>query len=167
MRKRFAAIFVALLALASLFFSTGAALATNAPPVTPVLTEISTSHAASARVDLVAFRFEGAAPTCTATYVPRSGLIADPSGKRLLVAGRSFVKVTCHPATAHDEQGRTTVAGNLFSARTTNVIQIKLGGDFEAVLTYFVGLRQGQPAPPVQPSVSTSGNTVVVGIPTN
>jgi hypothetical protein len=30
-----------------------------------------------------------------------------------------------------------------------------LGGDFEAVLTYFAGLRRGQPAPPVQPNVST------------
>jgi hypothetical protein len=94
-------------------------------------------------------------------------LIADPSGQRLFVAGQSFVKVTCSPAAAHDEQGQPTVPGNLFPTGTTNVIQIKLGGDFEAVLTYFIGLRQGQPAPPVQPAASTQGDTVVVGIPTN
>ncbi|WP_131767282.1 AMIN-like domain-containing (lipo)protein [Candidatus Frankia meridionalis] len=128
--------------------------------------KISTSHAASARTDLVTFRFRGAAPTCTAAYVPRSELIADPSGQRLFVPGRSFVKVTCHPATAHNEQGQPTAPGNLFSLRTTNIIKIKLGGDFEAVLTYFVGLRQRQPAPPVHPTVNTQGNTVVVGIPT-
>ena len=77
------------------------------------------------------------------------------------------MKVTCHPAAAHDAQGQPTAPRNLFSGTTTNVIQVKLGGDFEAVLTYFVGLRQGQPAPPVQPTVSTQGNMAVVGIPTN
>ncbi|EFC79044.1 hypothetical protein FrEUN1fDRAFT_7838 [Parafrankia sp. EUN1f] len=137
-------------------------------PVTPVLTGISAAHAASARADLVRFHFQLAAPSeVTARYVPTSELIQDGSGLPVAVRGRSFVKVVFHNAAAHDEQGRATAPRNLFPIRvTTNVVQVRSGGDFEGVVTYFIGLRQSAPGPRVQPTVQHTGTSVIVAIPT-
>ncbi|WP_026311514.1 AMIN-like domain-containing (lipo)protein [Parafrankia elaeagni] len=138
-------------------------------PVTPVLTGISAAHAASARADLIRFHFRPAAPSeATARYVPASELIQDGSGLPVAVRGRSFVKVVFHNAAAHDEEGRATTAPrNLFPVRaTTNVVQVQSGGDFEGVVTYFIGLREPAPGPQVQPTVQHAGTSVIVAIPT-
>ncbi|OHV31676.1 hypothetical protein CC117_25425 [Parafrankia colletiae] len=139
-----------------------------AAPVMPVLTGISTAHAASARADLIRFHFRPAAPSeATARYVPASELIQDGSGLPVAVRGRSFVKVVFHNAAAHDEKGRATAPRNLFPVRaTTNVVQVRSGGDFEGVVTYFIGLREPAPGPQVQPTVQHTGTSVIVAIPT-
>ncbi|WP_232292007.1 hypothetical protein [Frankia sp. QA3] len=145
-----------------------AAPVTPVTPVTPVLTRISAAHAASARADLVRFHFQPAAPSeVTARYVPASELIQDGSGLPVAVRGRSFVKVVFRNAAAHDEEGRATAPRNLFPVRaTTNVVQARSGGDFEGVVTYFIGLRQRAPGPQVQPTVQYIGTSVIVAIPT-
>ena len=139
-----------------------------ATPLVPVLKKIDTAHAASARVDLVRFRFRHAAPAdVTARYVPRSALIQDGSGLPVAVRGQSFVQVVFRGAAAHDERGRPTAPRDLFPVpATTNVVQIRLGGDFEGVVTYFIGLRGPAPAPSVHPTVERTGADVTVGIPT-
>jgi len=141
------------------------------PPATalmPVLEGIHTAHAASARVDLVRFRFRPAAATdVTARYVPRSALIQDGSGLPVAVRGQSFVQVVFRGAVAHDEHGRATAPRDLFPVRaTTNVVQVRLGGDFEGVVTYFIGLREPAPASRVHPTVQRTNADVTVAIPT-
>ncbi|OHV39781.1 hypothetical protein BBK14_32780 [Parafrankia soli] len=137
-------------------------------PVMPVLTGISAAHAASAHADLIRFHFQLAAPAeVTVQYVPASELIQDGSGLPVAVRGRSFVKVVFHNAAAHDEEGRATAPRNLFPVRaTTNVVQVRSGGDFEGVVTYFIGLRQPAPGPQVQPTAQHTGTSVIVAIPT-
>jgi hypothetical protein len=139
-----------------------------ATPVIPVLKGIHTAHAASARVDFVGFRFRPAVPTdITAQYVPRSALVADASGLPLAVRGRSFVRVVFRGAAAHDERGKPTAPRDLFPVpTTTNVMEVRLGGDFEGVVTYFIGLRGPAPAHGVHPTVQRTKTDVTVAIPT-
>ncbi|MBL7496920.1 hypothetical protein I6A84_23585 [Frankia sp. CNm7] len=139
-----------------------------ATPVQPVLTGIHTAHAASARADLVRFRFRPLAPTdVAARYVPRSALVQDGSGLPVAVRGQSFVQVVFQGTAAHDENGRPTAPRNLFPVPgTTNVVQIRSGGDFEGVVTYFIGLRAPAPPTGVHPTVQCSGTEVTVAIPT-
>jgi|GEM_PF-2772605 len=139
-----------------------------ARPIIPVLKGIHTAHAASARVDLVRFRFRPVAPAdVTARYVPRSALIQDGSGLPVAVRGQSFVQVVFRGAAAHNERGRTTAPRDLLPVpATTNVVQVRLGGDFEGVVTYFIGLREPAPAPAVHPAVQCTDADVTVAIPT-
>ncbi|OHV29123.1 MULTISPECIES: AMIN-like domain-containing (lipo)protein [Pseudofrankia] len=139
-----------------------------ATPVVPVLTSIHTVHAASAHADLIRFGFQPAAPMdVTARYVPRSALIQDGSGLPVAVRGQSFVQVVLRGAAAHDERGGPTAPRDLFPVpATTNVVQVRLGGDFEGVVTYFIGLREPAPAPPVHPAVDRMEGCVTVSIPT-
>jgi len=139
-----------------------------ATPLTPVLEGIHTAHAASAHADLVRFRFRPAAPTdVTTRYVPRSALIQDGSGLPIPVRGQSFVQVVFRGAAAHDERGRTTAPSDLCPVpATTNVVQVRLGGDFEGVVTYFIGLREPAPASHVHPTVQRTNSDVTVAIPT-
>ena len=44
------------------------------------------------------------------------------------------------PAQAHNDQGQSTASTHIYG-RLRNVRQIKNAGDFEAVLTYGIGLR--------------------------
>lgn len=138
-----------------------------ATPTQPLLTGITAAHAASARADLLHFNFHPSAPTAvTARYVPASELVQDGSGLPVTLRGRSFVQVVFHNAVAHDERGRLTAPRTLFPVRTTtNVVQVRLGGDFEGVVTYFVGLRQPAPGPRVHPTVQHTGTGVTVAIP--
>jgi hypothetical protein len=139
-----------------------------AAPVTRVLTSIHTRHAASARVDLVRFHFRPIAPTdVTARYVSRSELIQDGSGLPIAVRGQSFVAVVFRGAAAHNERGRPTAPLNVYPVpATTNVVQIRSGGDFEGVVTYFIGLREPAPGPTVHPTLEIRNGDVTVGIPT-
>ncbi|KDA41738.1 MULTISPECIES: hypothetical protein [unclassified Frankia] len=167
MRRIAAAISAVLLLTLSLVF-TEAGVSRAAPPVTPVLMHIRFAHAASARVDIVTFVFRPSAPKdVRAEYVPRSGLIQDGSGNRVFVLGRSFVKVTFHNSAAHNIEGRPAAPRNLFPlGRTTNVVHVKQGGDFEGVVTYYLGLCGRRPAPPAHPTVSSVGRDVILSIPT-
>jgi len=141
--------------------------ASTAHPTIPVLTRISTAHAASADVDFVRFHFRPHTPAdVTARYVPASALVQDGSGLPLTVRGRSFVQVVFRGAAAHDKHGGVTAPRDLFPVRgTTNILQVRLGGDFEGVVTYFIGLCEPAPGPQVHPTVERTGTSVIVAIP--
>lgn len=89
--------------------------------------------------DRVVFEFDGALPSQhNVEYVPE--ITADASGDPIPMFGSAFLAVTFHSATAHDETSFLT------PERTTcglpNVIQVVRSGDFEAVLSFGIGLAK-------------------------
>lgn len=129
-----------------------------APPSLAELSRISASHAASVRADFINFRFRNHGPTSvSAAYVPRSGLIQDASGKHIRVIGFSFVKVVIRGASAHQ-------APNDLFFRTRNILEIKKGGDFEGVVTYYVGLLT-KPRGNPRPLAYVQGRNAIIVIP--
>lgn len=84
------------------------------------------------------FRFAGAVPVRRiARYVDR--LIADPSGRRVPIAGRTVLQVTLSPATARNGGGAFTAPSRIAFA-LPNVMTLVRSGDFEAVVSYGIGL---------------------------
>jgi hypothetical protein len=65
---------------------------------------------------------------------------ADGSGAPVTVAGTTTLKVRLEPATSIDYTGPARVRGD-----TTVVTEVVRGGDFEAVLTWFIGLQARAP----------------------
>jgi hypothetical protein len=92
-------------------------LAVNAPvgqaasaAAIPRLVDIRAAHRPG--VDRVVFQFTGPVPARrTVRYV--DGLIGDPSGRRIPIAGRAILKVTFSPATAHDVMRNVTTPGRI------------------------------------------------------
>lgn len=90
--------------------------------------------------DRVIFRFDGGLPRqVSVRYVP--ALIQDASGRRIPMPGRAILRVMLSPAVAHDERGRPTAPASL-SLPLRNVMRISRAGDFEAVVSYGIGLAQ-------------------------
>lgn len=58
--------------------------------------------------------------------------------------GRAILRVTFSAAVAHDEQGRSTAPASL-SLPLRNVMRIRRAGDFEAVMSYGIGLARRRP----------------------
>ena len=112
----------------------------SAPGPIPILKQIrGASHVG---FDRIVFEFDGPVPTqhnvATATQIT-----ADASGLPVPMIGQALLAVTFSSATAHDD------LGNIFTdERTTmglpNVIQIVRSGDFEAVLSFGIGLARAQ-----------------------
>ncbi len=104
----------------------------------PILKKIrAASHVG---FDRVVFEFDGPVPAQPdVSFVPE--IIADPSGLPVPIIGRALLGVTFSSANGHDEDG------NVFTdERTTfglpNVIQVVRSGDFEAVLSFGIGLAR-------------------------
>ena len=91
--------------------------------------------------DRVVFEFAGGLPaTRTATYVPE--LRADGSGDRMRIAGAAILQLTTFQANGHDEEtGQSTSPRRLVPA-LPNVVEIVRSGDFEATVSYGIGLVQ-------------------------
>jgi len=94
--------------------------------------------AAHPTYDRVVFDFTGAGPSRVSVgWV--SQLIGDASGEPVPISGRAVLQVTMHGVDAHDAGGHATVP-----ARTAyplkNVITTVQAGDYEAVVTYGIGL---------------------------
>jgi hypothetical protein len=84
------------------------------------------------------FDFVGPVPSQrTAGYVDR--LLADPSGSPVPIAGQSLLRVSFGLAVAHDQAGRTTAPGWV-AFGLPNVVDVVRSGDFEAVVSYGIGL---------------------------
>jgi hypothetical protein len=99
--------------------------------------------------DRVVWEFEGPVPACTVRSVPPP-IKADPSDQVVAVAGTAFVQLTCQSASGVDlsaDPYRETYTGaDRVSAGDTEVVtEAVLTGDFEAVLTWTVGLQQASP----------------------
>ena len=96
-----------------------------------------------ATFDRVVFEFAGPRPGRTVRYV--SEVLHDASGEPVPLKGRAFLEVTLSPATAHDHAGHPT-AGPLPSvAGLAALRQVADAGDFEAVLSFGIGLAARTP----------------------
>ena len=117
------------------------AQAAAAQPPVSTLTAIRAAYHPEGcpRYDRVVFQFSGPVPRISAAgYVKQ--LTGDPSGMRVPIRGNAIFRITMRPAQAHNEQGQVTSSTRIYG-RLRNVEQIKNAGDFEAVLTYGIGLR--------------------------
>lgn len=89
--------------------------------------------------DRLVFDFRGPVPGVQVRYVPE--LTQDGSGHPIPLRGRAVVEIVMRPAAAHREDGTPTLPGPLpdltgFAAFR----QIADAGDFEAVLTWGIGV---------------------------
>src|SRR3990170_3050867 len=95
--------------------------------------------------DRVVFEFEGSGlPGYRIEYVAPP-IVADPSGLEVDIDGTAFLQVTMQQASGVDLSGATPRVTCCRSEVTTgfpSLVDLKQTGDFEAVLTYALGLSQ-------------------------
>ncbi len=89
--------------------------------------------------DRLVFDFEGPTPGVRVEYVNQ--LVEDGTGNPVPLRGRAVVQIVIQPANAHRDDGTPTISGPLpdltgFAAFR----QIADAGDFEAVLTWGIGV---------------------------
>jgi hypothetical protein len=108
----------------------------------PTLTDVRAgSHSG---FDRVVFEFRGGAvPQHRVTYVQQ--LVEDASGKPVSVAGSANLEVVFHGANAHDAGGAPTVSPRRFTTGLPAVREIAQLGDFEAVVSYGIGVDVRRP----------------------
>ena len=108
---------------------------------TTILSAVRAAHhpEATPKYDRVVFEFSGPLPLLRIEYV--SQLIADGSGLPIPIAGRAIMLVTFTPAYAHDDGGQATAPVRL-KPKLPIVKEIVGAGDFEAVVTYGIGLAK-------------------------
>ena len=136
---RYRARVVIALLVASLLAS-ATALAAAGPGVGRVVGIHAAHHAG---FDRIVFQFSGALPARRqAGYVDR--LIADPSGRRISIAGRAILRVSFSPALAHDNAGRPTTA-SITVFDLPNIMAVVQSGDFESVLSYGIAVAKRTP----------------------
>jgi hypothetical protein len=117
--------------------SSSTAAQTNASVVTlPELVDVRTAHHPG--FDRITFEFKGARPTANVRFV--SQLTEDGSGKPVHLAGGAAIEVVFHGANAHDEQGNPTVSPRRFSPGLPMLKEVAQIGDFEAVVSYGLGV---------------------------
>src|SRR5215217_3270738 len=93
--------------------------------------------------DRVVFEFRGAVPQHTVRYVGQ--LVEDGSGNPVSAAGAADLEVVFHGANAHAEDGTPSVSPKRFSPGLTAVKEVAQIGDFEAVVSYGIGLDRRRP----------------------
>jgi hypothetical protein len=114
---------------------------TSAAIATPRLVAVRAAHHPG--IDRVVFEFAGGLPSSrSAAYV--SQLVGDASGLPVRIAGLAVLKVRFSSVNAHDSTGRTT-APTRVAYNLPNVMSVVQAGDFEAVVTYGIGLMSRQP----------------------
>jgi hypothetical protein len=121
---------------------TTGAVRTAVRATTPVPRLVSVTAASHRGYDRVVWTFQGPLPSRrTVRYVPQ--LLGDASGLPIRLAGAATLQVTMSQAVAHTPAGTSTAARRLVVG-LPNVIEIAQSGDFEAVVTYGVGLAKAQ-----------------------
>jgi hypothetical protein len=117
------------------------AAVTAAAPATPLLVGV---RAASHRTfDRVVWEFRGGLPKNRSVRYVRE-LIADGSGLPVRIAGSAILELTVSSANAHDENTGQGTAPSRVVAGLGNVIEVVESGDFEATVSYGVGLAKRQ-----------------------
>jgi len=94
-------------------------------------------------VDRVVFEFQGAVPEHHVRYVDQ--LVEDGSGAPVSVAGSADLEVVFQGANAHTAAGAPTVSPRRLSPGLTAVKEVAQIGDFEAVVSYGIGLDRRRP----------------------
>jgi hypothetical protein len=111
--------------------------AATSAPVVPTLVDIRAAHRGP--VDRVVFEFRGGLPgSVRARYVDE--LRGDASDLPVRIAGQAILRVRFELAKAHHARGQTAPARRAFP--TPNVMTTVRSGDFEAVMTYGIGLAK-------------------------
>jgi hypothetical protein len=93
--------------------------------------------------DRVVFEFQGAVPEHHVRYVDQ--LVEDGSGRPVSVAGAADLQVVFQGANAHEDDGTPTVSPRRFSPGLSAVKEVAQIGDFEAVVSYGIGLDRRRP----------------------
>jgi hypothetical protein len=94
--------------------------------------------------DRVVFEFRGAVPEHRVGYVDQ--LVQDGSGNPVAVAGGADLAVVFEGANAHDmDSGSPTVSPRRFSPGLPAVKELAQVGDFEAVVSYGIGVDRERP----------------------
>jgi hypothetical protein len=93
--------------------------------------------------DRVVFEFAGPRPGRDVRYVDE--VVHDGSGEPVHLRGRAFLAVSLFPATAHDDAGHLTSSPLPSVAGLAALRQIADTGDFEAVLSFGIGLAARTP----------------------
>jgi hypothetical protein len=89
--------------------------------------------------DRVVFEFRGAVPSYHLEYIDRP--VRDcGAGEPRPIAGDAWLEVRLSPAYAHEEDGRPTVPERELRPRLPNVLEIERTCDFEAVVTWVLGV---------------------------
>ncbi|GIH50114.1 Sporulation and spore germination [Microbispora rosea] len=113
--------------------------AVHAAPRVATLVDVRAAHQPG--LDRVVFEFRGPLPARRgAGYVSR--LIADGSGRTVPVAGDAILRLGFGGATGHDNGGRPTYGPARETFALPGVIQVVNSGDFEAELTFGIGLTR-------------------------
>jgi hypothetical protein len=108
---------------------------------TPTLVDVrAASHPGH---DRVVFEFRGAVPEHRIQYVDQ--LVEDGSGNPVSVAGDADLEVVFEGADAHEENGSPTIDPRRFSPGLPAVKEIAQLGDFEAVVSYGIGVDRRRP----------------------
>lgn len=146
-----------LLAAAAAALACGAATSAAAPPVA-LLTGVRAQPAK------VTFTFRSAPSQIKAGYVTKAQLREDGSGRPVAVKGKAFVVVHFTPASGVDLSGSTfklVYRGpkRLKPAAKGPVQEVVRTGDFEAVLSWAIGLDKRRPF-----HVVRTGANVVVAV---
>lgn len=109
---------------------------------TLLLTGVLVEHEAG--IDRITFEFRGqGTPLIDAGYVEE--VRADGSGEPVEVEGTAFLSIRMEPASSVDLSGedvvRTYTGPDRVRGETTNVTEVVRTGDFEANLTWAIGVR--------------------------
>ena len=89
--------------------------------------------------DRLVFDFEGPVPGIRVEYVDQ--LVQDATGEPIRLRGRAVVQIVIRPANAHRDDGTPTITGPLPDVTGFAAFrQIADAGDFEAVLTWGIGV---------------------------
>lgn len=108
------------------------------PPI-PVLRDVRTGSQEG--FDRVVFEFAGdQLPEHKVEYIDQP--VRCGSGMKAEVAGRAWLQVQLRPAQAHDEKGAVTVKSLEWRPKLRTVEEIQLTCDFEADVTWVLGLDQ-------------------------
>jgi hypothetical protein len=110
-----------------------------------LLTDVKVSTVG--QLNRVEFVFKGGAPSCQVAYV-KPPIIADASGLTVSVAGSAFIQLVCHDASGVDlttDAPVQTYTGLRRIPGTSNITEVVLTGDFEAVLHWVIGLNHKAP----------------------
>ena len=125
----------------------------------PTLVDVRAgSHAG---FDRVVFEFQGDVPQHRIGYVDQ--LVEDGTGNPVSVAGAADLEVVFQGANAHKEDGSPTISPRRFSPGLPAVKEIAQLGDFEAVVSYGIGVDQRRP---IQVSTLSNPSRLVIDIAT-
>lgn len=118
--------------------------ATAAPVPTPAPTLVAVRAAHHPGYDRLVFQFAGGLPAERSVAYERR-IVSDASGRPLRLAGSAYLLVRFSPADGHDAAGHGTYGPTRRAYALPNVMEVANAGDFEAVLSFGVGLARRAP----------------------